>query len=70
VTLIERDGRAKSFHVANVTAKSVRPIIVTNANRDSSLMTDESLIYPKIGKRFANHHTVNHSANECARLGG
>jgi transposase-like protein len=70
VTLIERDGRAKSFHVANVTAKTVRPIIVTNANRASSLMTDESLIYPKIGEEFANHHTVNHSANEYARLGG
>lgn len=70
VTLIERDGRAKSFHVANVTAKTVRPIIVTNANRASALMTDESLIYPKVGEEFANHHTVNHSANEYARLGG
>jgi transposase-like protein len=70
VTLIERDGRAKSFHVANVTAKTVRPIIVTNASRASSLMTDESPIYPKIGEEFANHHTVNHSANEYARLGG
>lgn len=70
VTLVERDGRAKSFHVANVTAKTVRPIIVTNANRASSLMTDESLVYPKIGEEFANHHTVNHSANEYARLGG
>lgn len=70
VTLVERDGRAKSFHVANVTAKTVRPIIVTNANRASSLMTDESPIYPKIGEEFANHHTVNHSAGEYARLGG
>ncbi|MGJ0514092.1 IS1595 family transposase [Methylocystis sp.] len=70
VTLIERDGRAKSFHVANVTAKTVRPIIVANANRASSLMTDESMIYPKVGEEFANHHTVNHSANEYARLGG
>jgi transposase-like protein len=70
VTLVERDGRAASFHVANVTAKTVRPIIVTNANRASTLMTDESVIYPKIGTEFANHHTVNHSANEYARLGG
>ena len=70
VTLVERDGRAQSFHIANVTAKTVRPIIVTNASRASSLMTDESPIYPKIGDEFANHHTVNHSANEYARLGG
>jgi len=33
-------------------------------------MTDESAVYPKIGEGFATHHTVNHSANEYARLGG
>jgi transposase-like protein len=70
LTLIERDGRAASFHVANVTAETVRPIIVTNANRASALMTDESTIYPRLGKEFANHLSVNHSANEYARLGG
>ncbi len=70
LSVIERDGRAKSFHVANVTAESVRPIIVTNVNRASMLMTDESTIYPRLGKEFALHGTVNHSANEYARLGG
>jgi hypothetical protein len=33
------------------------------------MMTDESLIYPKIGAEFKSHYTVNHSANEYARLG-
>jgi transposase-like protein len=33
VTLVERDGRARSFHVANVTAKSVRRVLTTNAHR-------------------------------------
>lgn len=69
LTLVERDGRAASFHVANVTAKEVRPLIVTNANRASAMMTDESLIYPKIGTEFRSHYTVNHSANEYVRLG-
>ena len=69
VSLIERDGRAASFHVANVTAKTIRPIIVTNASRASALMTDEAPVYGKIGAEFANHHTVNHSANEYVRLG-
>ena len=55
--------------MANVTAKELRPIIVTNINRASPIMTDESVVYPKIGKEFGNHHTVNHSANEYARLG-
>ena len=42
LSLVERDGRVASFHVANVTAEMVRPLIVTNANRASSLMSDES----------------------------
>jgi transposase-like protein len=66
VSLIERDGRAASFHVASVTAKTVRPIIVTHASRASSLMTDESNLYTKIGREFASHEAVDHSRDEYA----
>jgi len=70
VSLVEREGRVHSRHVADVTAKTVREIIVTNANRASALMTDDAAIYPAIGREFAGHETVNHSANEYARFGG
>ena len=70
LSVIERDGRAKSFHVANVTAESVHPIVVTDVNRAFTLMADESVVYPKLGSEFAYHDTVNHSANEYTRLGG
>jgi transposase-like protein len=70
LSLVERGGRVTSFHVANVTAKTVRPLIVTNANRSSMLMSDESVIYPKLGEEFLDHLSVNHSANEYARMGG
>ncbi len=70
LSLVERDGRVASFHIANVTAETVRPLIVTNANRASILMSDESMVYPKIGREFDNHLSVNHSASEYARLGG
>jgi transposase-like protein len=66
-TLIERDGHARSFHVATVTAKTLRPIIDANTNKASAFMTDESTLYPKIGATFSMHGTVNHSANEYAR---
>ncbi len=66
LSLVERDGRVRSFHVANVTAESVRPIIARNADKASVLMTDESPVYGKIGKGFA----ANHSASEYARLAG
>ena len=70
LSLVERDGRVRSFHVANITTENVKPIIAKNADKASALMTDESVIYPKIGAEFAYHGTVNHSAHEYARLGG
>ncbi len=68
-TLVERDGEVRSFHVTNVNSKTLRPIIVKTASRKSYLMTDESLVYPKIGDEFAGHGTVNHSAKEYVRGG-
>lgn len=46
VTLVERDGKARSFHVANVTSKTLRPIVVKHASRKSNLMTDGAAMYP------------------------
>src|ERR1700737_1869945 len=70
MTLIERGGEARSFHVKNATAKTLRETAVKIASRKSYLMTDENLAYTKLGKEFDGHGTVNHSANEYARLGG
>ena len=70
VSLVERDGRTKSFHVANVTSENLRPIMVKHADRKSHLMTDGSPIYPKIGDEYAGHSSVDHSAEEYVRLGG
>jgi hypothetical protein len=69
-TLVEREGRARSRHVADVTAKTLRPAIVRNASRKSWLMTDEALVYEKIGAEFKGHGTVNHSGDEYSRMGG
>lgn len=66
-SLVERDGEVRSFHVTNVNSKTLRPIIVKNASRKSYLMTDESPIYSRIGREFAGHGTVNHSADEYVR---
>ncbi len=65
--LVEREGEVRSFHVTNVNSKTLRPIIVKNASRKSYLMTDDSMVYPKVGNEFAGHGTVNHSAEEYVR---
>jgi transposase-like protein len=66
-TLVERDGRARSFHVANVTTKNLRPLVFTNVHRTSHLMTDSARMYPKIGAEFAGFSAVNHDAGEYVR---
>lgn len=70
VALVERDGRARSFHVANVNAKTIRPLIYTDVVRTTHLMTDESPVYTGLGREFNGHSVVNHSAKEYVTTGG
>lgn len=66
-SLVERDGKARSFHIANVIAQTVRPLVVTVTSRKSHFRTDESGIYWTVGEEFKTHRTVNHSADEYVR---
>ncbi|MGI8704293.1 MAG: IS1595 family transposase [Sphingomicrobium sp.] len=70
VALVCREGHARSFHVANVNAKTLRPLIVTNVDRASHLMTDENMVYTRVGREFAGHTSVIHSRDEYVRMGG
>jgi len=67
VALVERGGEMRAKHVADVTAKTVRKVLVTQVRRSSELMTDDSLVYYWLGREFAAHETVNHSAEEYVR---
>ena len=67
VSLVERKGNVRSYHVANVTSKTLRPIIVQAAHRSSHLMTDGARLYPAVGREFAAHSSVNHEAGEYVR---
>jgi transposase-like protein len=70
MSLIERGGEVRSFHIKNATAKTLRETAVKIASRKSYLMTDENTAYTKLGKEFFGDKTVNHSADEYVRLGG
>lgn len=67
VSLVEREGKKRSYHVANVTAATVRPILKAQVSEKARLMTDEASVYTNVGKEFAEHGVVNHSAGEYAR---
>lgn len=64
VALVEPQGRARAFQVKKANVKSVREILVTNVSRKSELHTDESALYPLVGKEFAAHKTVEHGWNQ------
>jgi transposase-like protein len=66
-TLIERGGRARSDHIANVSGKTLRPVVMKQVHRTSTLMTDEGGEYFNIGKEFHFHGKVNHRAGEYVR---
>lgn len=68
--LVERDGRVRSFHVQDVSAKSLGPALAEQVDPRSYLMTDESTVYPLISKQFQGRHgRVNHSIEEYVRGG-
>lgn len=67
VSLVERDGEKRSFHVANVNANTVGTILRSQVAKSAHLMTDEASFYKKPGQHFASHQSVNHSKGEYAR---
>jgi transposase-like protein len=67
VSLVERDGKVRSQHVADVTGATLHLAMVEQIDKASYIMTDEAPVYGKIGKEFAGHGTVNHSIEEYVR---
>jgi transposase-like protein len=68
VALVERGGKVRSMHVANVTAANLKEVIRENVEPTAHVMSDESGVYDFVGKEFARHSTVNHSKHEYSRL--
>jgi len=67
ISLVERGGHVRSFHVPRADAVTVTQIVNTNLSHEARLFTDESKLYTKVGARFAEHKTVCHSKKEYAR---
>lgn len=53
--------------VDRVNKKTITKILFTNADRKSTLMTDEAIFYQAPGAHYADHQAVNHSQYEYAR---
>jgi hypothetical protein len=64
LSLVERDGEIRSFHVPSVTAKTLKPYLQDNILPEAHLMTDDAGQYRLIGPEFAQHDVVTHSTGE------
>jgi transposase-like protein len=64
LSLVERGGSVRSFHVDSVRKDDVLPIVRANIVREARVMTDEAVQYAKLGDDFAQHDAVDHGRGE------
>jgi hypothetical protein len=67
VSLVERAGSVRSFHVAVADKFEVGKIVRKNVAKESRLHADESRLYIEVGGEYATHETVKHSVKEYVR---
>jgi transposase-like protein len=64
LTLVQRGGSARSFHVDGTSAADLLPIIKANVLPGTSVMTDEAGQYAHLNKHFAEHGFTRHGQGE------
>lgn len=71
IALVDRTtGRSTSIVFnGNLTAAAVAPIVSELVAKEAHLMTDEAQFYKPIGKDYASHTFVSHTAGEYVRKG-
>jgi len=67
LSLVERGGEVRSFHVADVKADTVVTIVKDNIAKEARVMTDDAGQYRDRLADFAEHGVVNHTAGEYVR---
>jgi transposase-like protein len=66
--LIDREsGRCRMFQLDKASGKNIQPIVLDNLSREARLMTDQAMLYRKIGREFSEHGSVDHEAKEYVR---
>jgi transposase-like protein len=67
VTLVERNGEARSRAVPSVSGKNIREILHEQVAESATIMTDEFPLYGKATEGFAAHEVVTHRTGEYVR---
>jgi transposase-like protein len=64
MTLVQRGGSSRSFHVDGTSAAHLLPIIKANVLPGTAVMTDEAGQYAHLAKHFASHGFTRHGQGE------
>lgn len=69
VSLVERGGKVRSLHVADVSSENLKAILLKQIHRETHVMTDSSPRYNVVKREqpFAAYSQVNHSKGEYVR---
>jgi transposase-like protein len=64
LSLVERGGSVRSFHVDSTRKEDIFPIVQANIAKETHVMTDDAKTYRRLAVHFAKHSSVDHSAKE------
>lgn len=67
LSLVERGGEVRSYHIDGSTVGQVIPIVEANVAKEAAVMTDSAMLYKKRLGEFASHDRVDHTKKEYAR---
>lgn len=67
LSLVERGGKVRSYHVEGSTVSEVIPIGETNVAKEAAVITDAAALYKKRLREFASHDRIDHGKGEYAR---
>ena len=66
LTLVSRDGEARSFALDGAGRSDILPIVRRNLHDEARVVTDESRVYMHLNREYR-HEAVNHSKGEYGR---
>ena len=67
LSLVERGGEVRSYHVAGGTVAEVIPVVNANVKRETAIMTDKAQLYKFQLRNFSSHDAVDHGRGEYVR---
>lgn len=67
LSLVERGGEVRSFHIDRANSATIMPIVRENVRKEARVMTDEASYYWSLGNEFAEHGVVRHGKGEYVK---